>query len=81
MISHVGGDVDFSGSTGDDVNLHELLPEGANAVVAVHTAGSGLYNEFIVKGGVALGVEGELQGLHAVVLGEIGHESAEGPWW
>lgn len=81
MISHVCGDVDFSGRAGDDVNLHKLFPERANTVVVVAAAGFGVEHELSVEGGVALSVEGELQGFHAVVLGQVGHEGAQGPWW
>lgn len=79
MISNVSGDVDLSRGARDDVNLHELLPERANTVIAVLGAVRVLNDEFVVEGSVALGVEGEFQAFHAMILGEVGHEGTEGP--
>jgi hypothetical protein len=68
VISHVGGNVDLPRSTGNDVNLHELLPQGANSVVVVASAAGSFDNKLCVEGGIALGVQSELQGFHAVIL-------------
>lgn len=56
----MGGDVNLSGGIRDDVNLDKLLPQRANAVVILASAAGGFDYEFIVKGGIALGVQSKL---------------------
>lgn len=77
-VADAGGNVDLARSAGDNVDLHQLLPQGAEA-----GGGGGRRQRFggtfLVVGGIALRVEGELERLHAVVLGEIGHEGGQSP--
>lgn len=57
-IAHASRNINLARGTGDDVDLHESLPQRAEAVVAVGTIRS-LGMKFVVNCGVALRVEGE----------------------
>lgn len=78
-ISNLSRNVYFARGAGDYVDLHQLLPPCANPLPAV-IRGGGVRKGLFVDGGIALSVKGELERLHAVVLGEVGHEGTQGPW-
>lgn len=78
-ISNLSRNVYFARGAGDYVDLHQLLPPCTNPLPAVIRRG-GVSEGLFVDGGVALSIKGELEGLHAVVLGEVGHEGTQCPW-
>lgn len=75
-VANAGGNVDLTGSARNDVHLHQLLPEGRETEVGVGNR-RGLRGYFLVKVGIALGVQSKLQSFHAVILGEVCHEGSE----
>lgn len=77
-IAYLGGNVDLARGAGDDVDLHQLLPPGADRLPAL-VRGVRFGQELFVDGGIALRVQGEFQRLHAVVLRQVGHEGRQGP--
>lgn len=78
-ISDLSGNVDLARGARNDVDLHQLLPPGAD-LFPVFIRGGRFGVELIVEGGITLGIQSKLQRLHAVVLREVGHEGREGPW-
>lgn len=79
-ISDLSGNVDLARGAWNDVDLHQLLPPGADLFPVFIRGGRCGGEELIVEGGITLGIKSKLQRLHAVVLREVGHEGREGPW-
>lgn len=77
-ISNLSGNVHLARGAGDDVDLHQFLPPGAD-LFPIFIRGGRFGEELFVEGGITLGIKGKLERLHAVVLRKVGHEGSEGP--
>lgn len=76
MVPDMGGQVNLAGTVRLDVGLDELLPQ-ATDVIGIVSKGVLVAGVHVCES-VAVGLHSELEGLEAVVLGEVGHEGAEG---
>lgn len=76
-IADSRGDIDLARSARDNVHLHELLPESGEANIGIGGR-FGLGSMILVDAGVTLGIERELERLHAVILREVRHKCSQG---
>ena len=81
-VPDAGRKIDFPIAAGQDVGMHELLPEHADVLVGI-PIGDGLtrMQEVGVSGPVPISVHGEFEGFEAMVLRQKGHESAQRIGW
>lgn len=78
----MGGKVDFPIAAGQDVGMHQLLPECADMLVSVSSGNGPMrMQEVGMSSPVAISVHGELERFEAVVLRQKGHKGGEGVWW